>query len=222
MVKLAFVGDIHGDSERLRRAINTMGSQIELVVFLGDYVNRGPHSRGVLDLLVEYRRSLSSRLILLRGNHDQALLDLLRTGDARNFIALGGLSTIRSYIDPKNPPLKVLTEFIRVFPQPHRELLEATALYYETDALLASHCGYDPRRPDRRGLQEMVCGSYPEIFRSQQGSPRPTVVVGHYVQASGEPHDSPGLIGLDTGCGTGEDRPLTILYWPERRFVRID
>lgn len=222
MPPLAFVGDVHGDSERLSRALLAAGNHADTVVLLGDYVNRGPDTRGVLALLKESKESMGRRLVLLRGNHDQALLEFLVSGNASDFLAIGGLTTIRTYLDSRNPPKEMLAEFASTFPASHRELLLGTSLCCETDDVLASHCGFDPQNPDRRGVDEMVKGSFPEIFRSSSRSPRPTVIVGHYVQTSGRPFVSSGLIGLDTGCGTMPDLPLTLVYWPGRDFVRID
>jgi serine/threonine protein phosphatase 1 len=214
---LTIIGDVHGDVAKLEVALKAAESQQGGVVLLGDYINRGPDSKGVLDLLAAASCSLGDRLTLVRGNHEAALLKYLDTGDVALFLHHGGLTTIRSYYPI--PPVNILHVFRRDFPLEHRKLLESTVACFERPGLLISHCGYNARSPDSRTLSDMTLGFFPEIFCVDATPPCELVVCGHYVQRSREPFVSDHLICLDTGCGTYPDAPLTALILPERNFL---
>src|ERR1019366_9184607 len=97
---LAIVGDVHGDVLRLKAALLSLATLDRRIVLVGDYVDRGTDSRGVLEALVRARITLGSKLILLAGNHEGALVDYLDTGDLPRFAVVGGMATIRSYVGP--------------------------------------------------------------------------------------------------------------------------
>jgi serine/threonine protein phosphatase 1 len=214
---LTIIGDVHGDAVKLGSALKVADSRGSAVVLVGDYINRGPDSKGVLELLVAASSTLGDRLTLLRGNHEAALLSYLDTGDPVPFLKHGGLTAIRSYYPL--PPMNVLDIFRQDFPPSHRELLQSTVLYLEGPDLLVSHCGYNPGSPHSRALSDMVLGFFPSIFSSNVRPPRDLVVCGHYVQRSRQPFVSDHLICLDTGCGTDSDAPLTALVLPDRELL---
>lgn len=87
--RYAFIGDVHGEVQKLEAVLLELGKlDLEKIVFLGDYVNRGSNSAEVLELLSEL--SQDSRFVFLEGNHDSAFLEALR-GDMSRFLELGGL-----------------------------------------------------------------------------------------------------------------------------------
>lgn len=214
---LTIIGDVHGDAARLEVALEAAESQPGGVILVGDYINRGPDSKGVLDLLTAALHSLGNRLTLIRGNHEAALLNYLNTGDPALFLRHSGLTTIRSYYP--TPPVNVLDAFRREFPLEHRGLLESTVACFERPGLLVSHCGYNTGSPNSRALSDMTLGFFPEIFSTYTTPPCELVVCGHYVQRSRVPFVSDHLICLDTGCGTDSDAPLAALVLPERQFL---
>lgn len=214
---LTIIGDVHGDAVKLDAALKVADGQGSDVILVGDYINRGPDSKGVLELLVAASSALGDRLTLVRGNHEEVLLNYLETGDPVPFLKHGGLTTIRSYYPI--PPVNVLDVFRREFPLPHRELLQSTIPYLERPGLLVSHCGYNPGSPDSRALGDMTLGFFPAIFSANVRPPRELVVCGHYVQRSRLPFVSDHLICLDTGCGTDSDAPLTALLLPDRQLL---
>jgi serine/threonine protein phosphatase 1 len=214
---LTIIGDVHGDAVKLEAALKVADGQGSAVVLVGDYINRGPDSKGVLELLVAASKTLGDRLTLVRGNHEEALLNYLETGDPVPFLKHGGLTTIRSYYPI--PPMNVLDTFRQEFPFLQRELLQSTVLYLERPGLLVSHCGYNPESPESRALSDMTLGFFPAIFSADVRPPRELVVCGHYVQRSRQPFISDHLICLDTGCGTDPDAPLTALTLPDRQLL---
>src|SRR5262245_1378314 len=97
-MRLLAIGDIHGCSTALRALLDTVAPQPDdLVVTLGDYVARGPDTRGVLDRLVELRES--GRLIALRGNHEVMMLQARDNplADNATWLSCGGRQTLSSY-----------------------------------------------------------------------------------------------------------------------------
>jgi Calcineurin-like phosphoesterase len=214
--RLAVVGDVHGCVHRLRAAIDDVLDSDRKIILVGDYINRGPDSRRVLDFLAEAQHGLGGRLVLLRGNHEVALLQMLATGLPAAFLRHRGATTIQSYLPDPGP--NVLEDFRRAFPSDHLRLLQETVLYAEGPDLLISHAGYHPDRPLSRSEQDLTSGRWRSLTECPR-PPRPLVVVGHYLQKSGRPFNSEHLIGIDTGCGTLPSAPLTLLLLPERTFL---
>ncbi|MEU8207169.1 metallophosphoesterase [Streptosporangium sp. NPDC049046] len=217
--KLAVIGDIHGDSVRLPRALNSLLADSSLhLVFVGDYVNRGPNTKAVLDLLLKAVNKYSDRITLLRGNHDEALLNFLNDGNVADFAAHSGMSTIRSYLETVDS--NAIEKFRSSFPAEHLNLLRNTQIAYENEDVLISHCGFDPHDIDSRTPDSMYRRGHPELFRYSGPWPRPLTVCGHYIQSQGGPYISPNLICIDTGCGTVNRAPLTAIILPERKLIQ--
>lgn len=211
---LALVGDVHGDPYRLRSALRSLADSHVDVIFVGDYVNRGPGSREVLNQLVEAREHFGDRLTLIRGNHDQVLLDFLADGDPRPLVAHGGIPTVRSYLDGARGSFE---DFRASFLGDHLGLLQGTVDFYETDDLLVTHSGFNPANVESRIPQDVRGTGFRSIFEHSGPWPRPLTVCGHFIQRHQRPYISDSLICIDTGCGSLEDGALTVMYWPSRQ-----
>ena len=216
-MKVAVVGDIHGDAARLSSALSYLDTLPGEVVFVGDYVNRGPDSHGVIEQLLAFQNRHGGRAIFLRGNHEQALLDYLDTGNLSDLAAHGGLITINSYRQSSTSSSP--ERFRARFPSSHRNFIESTAHYFEGPDLLVSHSGFNPLEPDSRSPENMHERSFPDLFTRSGPWPHGTVVCGHYLQTSGLVHFSDHLVCIDTGCGTVPQGKLSILLLPDRTVV---
>lgn len=205
------IGDIHGDARRLEALLSKLELGSRRLVFLGDYVNRGPDSRRVMDLLCQVAGSLGDRAVFLAGNHELALLRYLVDHDLPRFAAHGGIATIRSY-GVRSPVGDVAAAFRAALPAEHLNFLESLRASLEVGDVLLSHTGMALSTPDDRSMAAMADTSHPELFSG--AVPRP-VVCGHYVQRSGAPLTSGRVTCIDTGCGT-IGGPLTALALPER------
>jgi serine/threonine protein phosphatase 1 len=194
------IGDIHGCAAALAALLDAIapGPQ-DTLVLLGDLIDRGPDSRGVLDRLLAV--SGRCRLVPLLGNHEEMLLDALRDSAAiKRWLTLGGVATLRSYGWSRGGPRRRLAD---VFPDRHRQFLSACRPYYETDTHLFVHAGYLPELP----LDEQPG----EVLRWRVTDPRTAVphrsgkvaVVGHTPQRSGEVLDLGPLVCIDTNCIRG-------------------
>lgn len=220
--RFAIVGDVHGDDVRLARMLESVLDDQRRVVLVGDYVNRGANSKAVLSLLVQAKHRLRDNLVLLTGNHDIATLKYIDEGSLPSFAGRGGMATIRSYVGGATGDLH--RQFRRHFPSDHERLLrEQLEVCFESDDLLISHTGYDPKAPYDRSPATLVNTPHPELLcdpEARSRAPRPTVVFGHYVQTSRRPWRKGSLVCLDTGCGT-INGPLTALLLPENSFVSV-
>jgi serine/threonine protein phosphatase 1 len=209
------IGDIHGDAHRLEGLLSKLAPGSRRMIFLGDYVDRGPDSRRVLDLLCGVARSLGDRAVFLAGNHELALLRYLADHDLPRFAAYGGIATIRSY-GVRSPVGDVAAAFRAAIPTEHINFLESLKASFEIGDVLLSHTGMALAMPGDRSMAAMADTSHPELFRI--AVPRP-VVCGHYVQRSGVPLIRDQVTCIDTGCGT-IGGPLTALTFPERTFLQ--
>lgn len=138
------IGDIHGCADALAALVDAIRpDQEDTVVLLGDHIDRGPNSHGVLDQLIAL--SGQCRLVPLLGNHEELLLDAVQdVGNLRRWLTLGGTGTLRSYGWASGGPRRALAEW---FPKPHLEFLAGCRDFYETPTHLFVHAGYVPELP---------------------------------------------------------------------------
>lgn len=190
------IGDIHGCSAALAALIDAIAPRPDdLIVPLGDFVDRGPDSAGTIQMLIEL--SERCQLVPILGNHDQAMLDVRdRKVKASAWIGMGGLATLASYGAAWGELDKV--------PEAHFRFLESCRPFHETETHLFVHAQYLADRP----LSEQP----PEVLRwasLRDGAPRPHIsgkqaVVGHTAQKRGEVLDHGHLICIDTFCYGGK------------------
>ena len=187
------IGDIHGCSKALRTLIECIDPAAEdELVFLGDYVDRGPDSRGVIDQVIELQSHC--RVIPLRGNHEIMLQSVAFGGmNADIWISSGGKATVTSYGGS-----------LEKIPVTHREFLRSLRPHYETTESIFVHANYDARvamdelGDELRYWTHLGPAMPPPHFTGKR------VYVGHTPQANGCVLDMGYLVGVDTYCfGTG-------------------
>ncbi len=156
------IGDIHGcitEFERLLEIIqNDLASaQIanHLIIFLGDYVDRGPDSAGCVEKLIKLRES-SDNVVCLKGNHEDKFLKFLDDplGVAGSFFGYGGIELSQSYGvniaaigDPLMNAQAVREELVRLAPKEHLAWLEALPTSFGSGDYFFAHAGVDPGVP---------------------------------------------------------------------------
>jgi serine/threonine protein phosphatase 1 len=198
--RLIAIGDIHGCSAALEALLGAIKpGPGDTIVTLGDYVDRGPDSRGVIEKLV--RLSAQTHLVSLLGNHDKMMLDAFEnTSDAidrgrllsetEEWLMCGGDATLASY--GTNSPQGI--------PPAHFDFLSACPKYYETERHIFIHANYAAElpleeQPDYLLLWESLRRHLPGPHYSGK-----TVVVGHTSQKTGEILDLDYLKCIDTWC----------------------
>lgn len=191
--ELAFVGDVHGNRSALQGLLDELSARGgPHAVFLGDYINKGSESAGVVEQLLAY--SQSGEATLLRGNHEEALLDAIDTGNLSTFLKLGGAMTIRSYVGGKVGP-DVLRDLQTSLPQEHLDAIRCMPETYELDDLVARHIPPATSTQKYRISAHVPVGELPRIGRHSAN--------------------------LDTGCGDDTGR-LTALIWPSLEYFQVD
>jgi serine/threonine protein phosphatase 1 len=194
------IGDIHGCSAALAALLEVVGPGPEdTLVTLGDYIDRGPDSRGVLDQLLALTRRC--RLVPLLGNHEEMLLDALNDIAAlRKWLTCGGADALRSYGWAAGGPRRALADW---FPPSHREFLAGCRPYLETETHLFLHAGFVPDLPMDRQPGQALRWRVTDACTAARHCSGKVAVVGHTPQRSGEVLDLGFLVCIDTNCARG-------------------
>ena len=186
------IGDIHGCARALDALLTAVAPEADDVfVTLGDYVDRGPDSRGVVDRLIRLQRD--HLLVPLTGNHEIMLREALDDPQVcPGWLNCGGQATMRSYGERNGRP---------DLPDAHRDfLLDGLANHWETETHLFAHAHVDA---------ELDLADQPSwlLFWEPFGGVRPhhsgkVFVCGHTRQGNGLPHDLGHAVCIDTGAHT--------------------
>lgn len=197
------IGDIHGRADLLRKVHGRIDAdwqarptQRRLEIYLGDYVDRGPDSAGVIAMLRQRARICA--VMPLMGNHESILLQFLdgRVSD-REWLDLGGAATALSYgVSPAREPI-LSAALARAMPLDDVNFLRALRLSFRYGPYFFAHAGVAPGR----GLDEQLADDLLWIrkpFLDHAGPFGAIVVHGH--TPKDEPELKPGRINLDTGA----------------------
>jgi serine/threonine protein phosphatase 1 len=187
------IGDIHGCLAALQTVLAAVDPRPEdTIVTMGDYADRGPDVRGVLEKLIAFQAQAPGQFVPLLGNHDETMLKVCQ-GDTEllpEWLLIGGDATLASY-SASGPA--------GVWPS-HLEFLAACRLSFETARHFFVHANYWRDTP----LDETP--SYVLLWESlKQYVPGPhvsgkTAILGHTAQKSGEVLDLGHLLCIDTWC----------------------
>lgn len=191
MPRTIAIGDIHGCLAALETLLAAIQPRPDdLVVLLGDYVDRGPQSRGVIDRLLGLQQQCHMAPLL--GNHDEMLLKVYdgQTQLYVDWLLFGGNATMESY-DTVRPA---------EIPPAHVEFLRSCRLYYESDHHFYVHGSYRAELSLAAQPPEVLLW---ESLKVRQPGPHcsgKTAIVGHTSQKSGEILDLGYLKCIDTWC----------------------
>jgi len=213
--KYVAIGDIHGCAKTLEALLKHLEIYNDRVfVFVGDYIDRGPDSKSVVDQLIQF--SEEHQCVMLQGNHEYMMLDALFRNNYAGWELNGGQATINSYMDKNGEAF---------IPEEHMEFYQNTKLFYDTPDYFFVHAGLDPKMtvadsiadPDQteRFIWER------SHLRTLGNKWEKTVVFGHTPRS--EPIKGPNMIGIDTGCVYSKRRGLgnlTAVLLPEMTFIQ--
>jgi len=223
------VGDIHGRCAQLLNLLDMLprDRQTDTLVFLGDLIDRGADAPGCVDHIVKLSRENPERVICLRGNHEQMLLDFLDgkstiwltpvTGGERTFEQYTGLSgRVRSEADLE----EMRNAFAHSFPTEHLEFMRGLPFYYEDEHAIYVHAGLDEGKHPRESTPlSLLWMRDMDFYKNYRGKPcvfghTPTPLLplrgrlgrhGIYISHS--------AVGLDTGYN--HQSPLSCLSLPD-------
>jgi len=208
--KIYAVGDIHGMLMKLERLLDRIPfrEDRDRLVFLGDYVDRGPDARGVVDRVLQLvSRGLD--VVCLRGNHEVMMENYLKDEDVAFFLVNGGASTVHSYsvgnVDGRC-----------VVPDTHKSFLRGLKKYYETDDYLFVHAGFRPGVPVADQADDDVYWIRDEFIASDFDFGK-KVIFGHTPFL--KPFVDRRKIGIDTGAVYGNK--LTCVCLPDEVFYSV-
>ncbi|HEY4233237.1 MAG TPA: metallophosphoesterase family protein [Lacipirellulaceae bacterium] len=188
------IGDIHGCAVALRAMLDLIKPQPDdTIVTLGDCVDRGPDSCGVIEQLLDLREHC--RLVPLLGNHEEMMLAHLGgRPQPDNWLLCGGDATVQSYSQSADD------SFV---PNDHVEYIRSWGDFFETDTHFFVHGAYHPEQPlSSQKWSLWRWHSLRDMLPAAHVSGK-TAIVGHTSQKSGEVLDYGYLICIDTYCYGG-------------------
>jgi len=208
MGKIFAIGDIHGSFDRLQDLMQKIPVDFanDTLVFIGDYIDRGPGSVEVVEYLLDLKKRVSGA-IFLKGNHEDMLEKYLDGTDRFTYLLNGGQNTLDSYLSK--------TDRSGSFPIPpdHMEFFKSLRLYYETEAYIFVHAGLRPKVPLASQETEDLLWIRDKFIYSKYNFGKP-VVFGHTPLE--KPLVEPNKIGIDTGAVYGN--ALTCVQLPDMLF----
>ena len=236
------VGDIHGHLAALDdilRQIRGESTSGDTIVFLGDYIDRGPDTKGCVDAILGFQRSVSAEVVCLLGNHEDWFLRTWRDHRRHSWLlGMEAFATIRSYSIDAAAILRAAVSnagtelylgegslpydaFFRYVPSEHMKFFENLRTFHQSPDCVCTHGGLDSRisgiqAQDREALI-WGAGRFPEGYDGVE-----VVVYGHRnnatLDASGWP--SPTIVGRTIGIDTISHGVLTAVRLPDQRVFQ--
>jgi serine/threonine protein phosphatase 1 len=230
--RLYAIGDIHGRLDLLRRLQALIvddaarsRAQRRVLVYIGDYIDRGPDSAGVLDLLLD-RPLPGFEIVHLLGNHEDTFLrfpDDMAVGPS--WLTYGGVQTLESY-DVEVPPgswrderelRRLQGEVRKRVPRRHLEFMRGLPLTHIEGNYLFAHAGIRPGIPLERQEREDLLWIRDEFLHSSADHGK-IVVHGHTISEA--PVVLPNRIGIDTGAFHTDRLTCVVLDGSAREFLQ--
>jgi serine/threonine protein phosphatase 1 len=207
------VGDIHGRYDLLIKLLakivadsreRAFGRQ-PFLIFSGDYVDRGPDSAKVIEAVIQLRRRDDLAVRLLKGNHEQAMLDFLRDPvNAIAWLAYGGADTLSSYgveleIEPDDERLMAARdELLERMPAAHLHLLHELELMLVVGDYAVVHAGVRPGVELAHQSEYDLLWIRDAFINSDQ--PFEKIIIHGHTWTGDQPQLGPHRIGVDTGA----------------------
>lgn len=229
-MRIHAIGDVHGRLDLLEEMHRQIAAGLDerpvddwRVIHLGDYVDRGPDSRGVLDFLIAARER-DPRHVVLAGNHDVGFLDFLATPGAESLFArFGGADTARSYgvelsFDMPEALEKGWARLLRAVPGRHQEFLQSLPFSISFGDFYFCHAGIRPGTAlDRQAVQDLIWVR--NVFLDYPGLHEKVVVHGH--TPASEPEMMANRVNVDTGAYRSGVLTALLIEGGEKRIMQV-
>lgn len=227
-VSIYAIGDVHGRSDLLDRAFSRIDADLAtnpprraIQVFLGDYIDRGPDSFGVLDRLIN--RGQTHEVVCLKGNHELFLLEFLRDPSMlKHWRQYGGLDTLMSYgvapqFNASEAELEALADrLFQAMPVRQRDFLSGLTTSFSCGDYFFVHAGVRPRVPLDQQREQDLLWIRDEFLQSEQDFGK-IIVHGH--TPVDEPDVRANRINIDTGAYATGRLTCLILERDKRWFI---
>lgn len=224
--RLYAIGDIHGAASLLEQLLEKIdadagGLDDAQLIFLGDYVDRGPDSKGVINRLIQLGADYP-QTVFLKGNHEAVMQDFLNDPDEMlEWLEWGGDETLRSYgvsgaLAKSGDDLAA--ELARAMPETHFQFLRHLQLTHTAGDYLFVHAGIRPGVPmEEQEEDDLLWIRKPFHNASVDDRPEFTVIHGHHPMK--KPLDAGWRIGVDTGACWSGVLTAVVLEDDKRRFL---
>lgn len=185
------IGDIHGCLQSLKTLLDSLELRPDdRLIFLGDYVDRGPDARGVIEHLMALSQNPTHQF--LRGNHEQWMLDSLWDDDwVNSWGMVGGRETLESYN---------ALDLVEV-PEAHWDWLNQTRLFFQTNSEIFVHGAIDQQAPEHNSETWLLWQRIHDMKKPHPSGKR--VICGHTSQKKGLPLNLGHAVCIDTYCYGG-------------------
>lgn len=223
--RLYAIGDIHGCAGLLRALLAMIDGDAAdaafRLIFLGDYVDRGPDSKGVIDALLTVKAERPDT-VFLKGNHEQAMLDFLDRPDLNEeWLHWGGDKTLESYglsdVWGKHPEI-LARELSSRLPPAHLAFLRDLTLFEIAGDYAFVHAGFKPGVAIEAQTEE-DCLWIRKAFHNAGPEERPDKIVVHGHHPVKKPLDAGWRIDVDTGAVWSDALTAVVLDGATRRFL---
>lgn len=193
MSRTLAIGDIHGCLTALNALIEAVApSSEDTLITLGDYVDRGPDSFGVMEWVI--RQRAENGLIALLGNHEIMMFDARKELKSRNrWFQHGGMETHESYVRANG------SGGWDAYPPSHWQLLESLGGWHETATHIFVHAGLDPDAELEAQSEDALFWNKFDPDNQEPHKSGKTVVCGHTIIPNRRPLSIGHTIGIDTG-----------------------
>lgn len=218
------IGDIHGCADRLASLHAMIGADLAarpvahpLLLHLGDYVDKGPDSAGVVARLAAGPVLPGVPVVNLMGNHERTMLDALAGERAAitDWLCTGGREALASWgLDPDSAP----PEWPDAIPAAHQEFLRGLVLHYRLGGYLFVHAGLKPGVPLAEQAEDDLL-RIRHVFLHSEADFGAVVVHGHTPVRNG-PDIRRNRINIDTGAVFGRDLTCLVLEEDRLAFLR--
>jgi serine/threonine protein phosphatase 1 len=223
------VGDVHGRRDVLAAVFSRIDQDLKaqpvsetIEVLIGDYIDRGPHSRQVLDLLIARRRERN--MVFLKGNHEECALSVLDNSTSfSEWKQMGGINTLLSYgvvpirsEDGSEPQHEIAAAFRKALPDDHYRFLQGLALSFSCGDFFFTHAGVRPGIPLSRQSQRDLLWIRDDFLLHEEDFGK-VVVHGH--TPTQEPEVRSNRINIDTGAYATGRLTCIVLEGDQMRFL---
>jgi serine/threonine protein phosphatase 1 len=236
------VGDIHGSLTALDDLLGRLTGEVgdgDVVVFLGDYIDRGPNTKECVDAILAFQHDVKADVVCLCGNHEDWFLRTMRDYQRHSWLlGMEAFDTIRSYSVEAAQVLRESASaagaqlylngcalpydvFFDVVPKAHLLFFESLLPYYRNSDCPCVHGGLNPALPrlQDQSREALIWGEkgFPDQYSGAE-----TVVYGHWDNAELDPRGwpKPKIIGLTIGLDTISHGVLTAMRLPDKRLFQ--
>lgn len=238
------IGDIHGNFQALDNLLSRITSDVsseDMVVFLGDYIDRGPRSKDCIERIIDFQNNIKGSVVTLLGNHEQWLMRTYKDYTKHSWLlGMEAFETIDSYSteakiklkqEAEKAGLKLITDhvylpydlFFEAVPEKHIEFFKNLRSFYRTRDAVCVHGGLSPAVGclEDQASDHLIWGT--DDFPSRyDGSD--IVLYGHtgdpVIDKDGWPH--PRILGKTCGLDTICKGVLTALKLPGKIIIQSD